>query len=288
LESFGKISSGVDAFIDTFGEDIRATFNELGDFMGSAVEKALKFFSDKGIPFILSFVKLADSIGMAFQDVFNFITGGGQSAFGGLEDAMDSLTMFVLNFGKTFKAGILNSVVFVVEGVFKLISKFNNFIGEAIASTAKVAEYVGFLDEGTAQAITDAFNEQGATIEGWGKSLAKPMADEFEKTTDEMAKVFEKNEKESAKYQSRFNKSIDSFSAKWASASEDVKKVQGENQKAVKELSSLSEKRTGILTRGSQEEASVRSQSQAQLDVMKQQLAVQKKTQKTLSSFKEG
>ena len=276
LQAFHMMTGGVKTFVDTFGKDIKNAFSSLGDFMSNALENVFKLFAERGIPFMSAFIKMANSIGQAFQNVFNFITGGGSEAFSFIETAIDNITIFMLNFGNTLKAAILNSVRFAIEGVFKIIARFSDFIFMAVSEIAQVAEFLGALDEGTTDAILTTMSKVGTEIEGFGKMLAKPYADEFEKTTEEMGKVAEENRRKTQKFQSKFLEGITNFSEEWKKTAEVAKESATETGKTAKAVANLSTERAALAQTGTQEEFRIR-QGAKQAEIATKQLNEQKK-----------
>jgi len=277
LKFFGTASAGIDVLIDAFGTDIKKAFSELGDFMGRSVESAIKFFSEKGVPFVLAFIKLANSIGKSFETSFNFISGGGGKALNSVKGIADGMTMFILNMGNTIKAGILNSISFIIKGSFGLIEKFSTFVGMAVSEIAEIGEFLGLLDDGTTDKIRTEFSKFGLEIEGLGEKFAKPFDEAFEDTTSEMAEVFKENRKESLKYQNNIDNSLLEWKDSWKRASDDSKKIADSNKMAAKAVSGLSDQRTSIAITGSQEEFRIRQGGQ-QLALQQKQLSEMKKT----------
>ena len=63
LSSFAFMSAGVDAFLDTFKDDIMGAFEAVSQFMFDSIKFGLDVFVTHGIPFINGFISFANQIG---------------------------------------------------------------------------------------------------------------------------------------------------------------------------------------------------------------------------------
>ena len=276
LGFFGTTSAGVKGLIKAFGDDFKKALQSTADSLTESMTVAFKWFADNGIPFIKSFISFANQIGQTFVNVFNFITGGADNAFSFIGNLTDTMTMVFLNFGSTIKASFLTAAKFIIEGTFKLVAMFSDFIGSAFSEISKVAAFVGLIEESTANAIKEAFDDQGDAIRQFGVDLAKPTSDMLEKTTDKMANVFEENRKNSEKQGAAFKSITDKFSFTFKEAGKITKQAAKDNKKTAAAVANLSTERAVLAQTGTQEEFRIR-QGAKQTEIASKQLNEQKK-----------
>ncbi len=93
---------------------------------------------------------------------------------------------------------------------------------------------------------------------------------------------------EEEKFNKELKLTLDKMKGNFNKLSDGLGKGGASIAKAVTSAISATERRAGLLGRGSQEESSVRNQSQARIDIAKQQLRYQKETAKALQGLKTG
>ena len=287
LEMFGTVSSGADAFITTFGDDIKGAFADTADFMTSAIKRGFEVFIDFGIPFINGFINFANNIGDAFSNVFSFIRGDGDSTFSFLAGFFDGFNAFLATFQQTFTAGITGSISTVINGAFGLVAGFNDFLGGMIGGLAQLLEDIGLEDEGFAKNVRDAFADQSKEIKGFGKDLAEPFKVAAEDNINAAAKILEEQRKKNEADQAKFTAVLGNFNLKFAEAS----KVAADSSSkiisdAIKSTAGLSSERGGLALTGSQTEFNIRnSQGNKQIELATKQLTEQTKTRRALEKL---
>ena len=288
MKPFARASAAVKAFVATFKTDIVGAFKRFSALFDAAIKKGVQLFVKYGIPFIKGFIKFGNALGKTFESVFNFISDKGKGTFKSFGDFFKGFIEFMATFKQVFIAGVSDVVGATLKGSFNALGKFVRLMGDRIIEYTALLEEMGAVKEGTTDKIAMKQGEMIAKIRGMGKDLAKPFEIAAKDNIDEAAKILEDLWKDSEDSRKKFEEIFKNLKIDFSDLIEDSAKAQEKVAERREKLATLSAQRTGLLTRGSQEEASVRSQSQAQLDVMKQQLAVQKKTQRALSSLKEG
>ncbi len=282
LEAFGKMSAGVDAFVDAFGTDIKSAFSELGDFMADSIGSALKLFNDKGIPFINSFISFANGIGETFSTVFSFIRGEGDSTFSFLGSFFDGFIDVIATFKQTFISGAATAISTVIDGAFSLVAKFSDFLGGMVTTLAKGLEAIGLEEEGFSKHVAESFKEQGDNLRNIGKEWADGLKIVADEQSTAAADILEKNRKKNESQQGKFTSVIGSFTTEWNKINKTTEKVAETNKKVAEEMSTISASRATSAVSGSQEEFKIRTGAKTAQQVAQRQLSETKKMRMTL------
>lgn len=285
MEPFGRASAAIKGFVNAFRGDIIKVFTDFSEFFNSAIEVAIEAFAKFGIPFINGFIQFASSLGQTFADIFNFISEEGSSVFGGLGEFFLGFIDFMSTFKQVFIAGVSDAVAVTLKGTFNALATFSNFVGDMVIDITALAEELGLVGEGMTDAVAESFGDQAMSLRAMGKDLAKPFEQAAEDNINEAAKILEEQSKKNEAAASIFKGTIGAFTLNFGNAAEKVSKAVKETKKS---LQSATDKRSGLLTRGSQEESTARNQSQARLDIAKQQLRYQKETAKAIQGLQVG
>jgi hypothetical protein len=281
---FGTAAAGVEGLTKAFGDDLQKAFAATSNFLTESMNIAFQWFADNGIPFINGFINFAQQIGNAFADVFSFILGEGEGVFDFFGELFDGFVDFMATFKQTLIAGFADTLSIVFDGVFGLLADFSDFIGDIVTNVASLLESIGLEESGFAKLVEESFQEQGDSLRNIGKEWAEGLKIISEEQTDEAASMLEDQREKNERQRKQFTSVIDEFNVSFAEASKVAVKAAEKNKDVANSIIGASEKRAGLATRGSQEEFMTRQQ-EVQIDLEAQQLAEQKKTNRTLNKL---
>jgi len=276
MEPFGLASAGLGSFIKTFKDDIINGFKFVAEVITGFIRDSFNLFAKFGIPMINGILQFASSLGDTFSDIFSFLSSEGESTFTSIGDFFLGFVEFLATFKQTFIASVSGAISTVLKFAFNSLAKLSEFLGDQLTTIAFLGEELGLVDEGFGQAVSDSFTEQSENLRRMGKDLAKPFGDAQDAAIDEAAKILEDLAKKNETDQNTFLSGIAAFSLKFGDTIGEAGKTAAKVAQEIK--AERSEKRTGIIVSGSQEEARLlNAQNDKNLQIQQQQLNEAKK-----------
>jgi hypothetical protein len=282
-ETLGTLSSGVRGFIGTFKGDIIGGFKSFADSLNGFLLKTFNLFAEYGIPFINAFVSFAGQIGEAFGVLFDWLSPATQGAAKGFGSLFKGITEFLATFKQNVVLLVAGPIEAVLKGIFNGLAWISEKVGDLLSEMLFGLAHLGVVSEAFADGFTDAMGDQQATLRRMGKDLSKPFKDAQDEAMHEMADILVEQNQKNTKEISKFQSFIAGFQQKlvqppaWLTGffegGEDVLK---------KATESVSDKMSGMILSGSQEEARLKNSA------ANKTLEYQRKTTKATETIAEG
>lgn len=282
MEFFGSVTTGVNAFIKTFGGRIKGAFQSIADFMTQAVKNGFEAFIEFGVPVINNLLAFVDQMGFAFDNLFSFIGSGSKNAFQGIGNLLVGVTEFLATFRQTMIAGVSSAIKGVITFAFNMIAKLSDFIGDIVVFILDKIPTVSFAFVKAAKA---SFEEQGNAIREFGKDIAQPFKETEDFFNDEAAKILEKIADKNKLDQTAFKSVLEKFNVNFKDA---VKNAGEVTKKAFKDgIDTATPQFAGIALSGSVEAFQAENEqiNIDQLNEARKQTIEQKKTNKFLKEL---
>lgn len=284
LEPLGTIASGVRGFVATFKDDIIASFEFIGQTVTEFIKGAFNLFAEFGIPFINGFISFIHQMGEAFNTLFQWLDPAAKSVFGTLGSLFSGLTDFIATFKQSIIIGIAKPIELVLRGVFNGLALMSEFIGDILSEVVFGLAEIGVVSEQFAGGLAEAFEEQRVALRKTGKDLAEPFVDAQKEAFDEMVEIFSKQNDLNESQIAKFKGFINDFSMKFNNSVQQLPVVAVKAAEAM--TNSISDRMSGMILSGSQEEARLRNQSaNTMLAIAKKSLKTEEETLQVLKNL---
>jgi len=280
IKPLGVVAAGVQGFIKTFGGGIKSTFQSISDSMTSFILKAFNLFAEYGIPFINGFISFAGQIGEAFNALFDWLSPATEGAVSGFGSLFKGVTDFLATFKQHLVLFISAPIEAVLTGVFNGLAWIHEAVGALSGTIIDGLRFLKVISQETADAYHKGIKDGADMIRGVGKDLAEPFRIAQEDAMNEMADIFTEQAKVNKREQFKFKGFLDNFNTKFNSTVEKVPVVTVEALK--KATASVSDKMSGMILSGSQEEARLKNSASNKT------LEYQRKNLKATETIAEG
>jgi len=248
--------------------------------MTSFILKAFNLFAEYGIPFINGFISFAGQIGEAFNALFDWLSPATEGAVSGFGSLFKGVTDFLATFKQHLVLFISAPIEAVLTGVFNGLAWIHEAVGALSGTIIDGLRFLKVISQETADAYHKGIKDGADMIRGVGKDLAEPFRIAQEDAMNEMADIFTEQAKVNKREQFKFKGFLDNFNTKFNSTVEKVPVVTVEALK--KATASVSDKMSGMILSGSQEEARLKNSASNKT------LEYQRKNLKATETIAEG
>lgn len=284
LEPLGVISAGVEGFVATFKDSIVGTFQSVANTITGFIKGAFNLFIDFGIPFINGFMSFIGQIGDAFTVLFDWISPATNSAAKGFGSLFKGITEFLATFKQNVILLVAGPIEAVLKGIFNGLAWISEKVGDLLGEMLFGLAELDIVSAEFADGFVDAMGEQQAMLRRMGKDLSKPFRDAQDQAVNEMADILFEQSQVNKKEQASFRSFLDSFNNKFNTTIEKVPVVTVDAIKSATQ--SISDKMSGMILSGSQEEARLRASGpDKMLATAEKSLKVQEKQLKLLDNL---
>lgn len=285
LEPLGLLSAGVEGFVKTFGGSIKDTFKSIADSMTSFIMGAFNLFIDFGIPFINGFISFAGQIGTAFNVLFDWLSPATKGAASGFGSLFKGITDFLATFKQNVILLVAGPIEAVLKGVFNGLAWISEKVGDLLGEMLFGLAELGLVTDDFADGFVDAMGDQQAMLRRMGKDLSKPFKDAQDEAVNEMSDILFNLAQTNKLEQDKFKGFLDTFMTNFLQPPAWLTgffKGGGEESLMKKVTASISDKMSGMILSGSQEEARLKNSA------ANKTLEYQRKNLKATETIAEG
>ena len=263
LEPLGTVAAGVKGFIATFKDGILGSFESIGQTITSFIQGAFNLFVDYGIPFINCFISFAGQIGEAFDVLFSWLSPATSAIGNTFGSLFKGITDFLATFKQNIVLYIAAPIEAVLKGTFNGLAQLSNFLNGIVENVLIGLNNAKLISDEFLQAYSESVEDQAGALRGLGKDLAEPFKIAQETALDEMADILAEQGIKNKNQQEKFKGFLANFDMRFNSRIERLPVVAVEAAKNM--AKSVSDKMSGLVLSGSQEEQNIINQSQDRL-----------------------